>query len=105
MATEYKLSYTASEIDRKLGLISGIYIGDGDMPEDYNIQIDPNGEATIIPTKTSELKNDSGFITADDLPSVSGEDIVLYDRTTGTKYSMYILDGKLVLESLESEEV
>ena len=46
---------------------SGIYIGSGDMPEEYNIQIDPNGEETIIPTKTSELVNDSKFITDTEL--------------------------------------
>lgn len=27
--------------------VSGVYIGSGDMPEGYNIQIDPNGEASI----------------------------------------------------------
>lgn len=45
MATEYKLSYTASEIDKKLG------------------QIDNLAAKDEIPTKTSQLTNDSGFIT------------------------------------------
>ena len=27
---------------------SGVYIGSGDMPEDYNIQIDPEGDATEL---------------------------------------------------------
>lgn len=27
---------------------SGVYVGSGDMPEGYNVQIDPNGEATPI---------------------------------------------------------
>ena len=46
-----------------------IYIGSGEMPEGYVLQIDPDGSATTIPTKTSQLDNDSGYITADDLPA------------------------------------
>lgn len=45
MATEYKLSYTAKEIDTKLG------------------KIDNLADKSEIPFKTSELINDSGFIT------------------------------------------
>ena len=45
-----------------------IYIGSGDMPEGYVLQIDPEGTADSIPTKTSQLINDSGFITVGDLP-------------------------------------
>ena len=45
MATEYKLSYTASEIDKKLG------------------QIDNLAAKDEIPTKTSDLTNDNGYIT------------------------------------------
>lgn len=46
-----------------------IYIGSGDMPEGYVLQIDPEGTADTIPTKTSQLINDSGFITVKDLPN------------------------------------
>ncbi len=46
MATEYKLSYTATEIDEKLG------------------KIDDLAAKNEIPTKTSELTNDSGFLTS-----------------------------------------
>ena len=46
MATEYKLSYTASTINEKLG------------------KIDSLAEKSEIPTKTSELTNDSGFLTS-----------------------------------------
>lgn len=45
MATEFKLSYTANEINIKLG------------------KIDNLAEKSNIPTKTSELTNDSGYIT------------------------------------------
>lgn len=43
---------------------ASIYIGSGDMPSGYNMQIDPNGDAFFVPTKTSDLENDSGFTTA-----------------------------------------
>lgn len=46
MATEYKLSFTGAEIDSKLR------------------QIDNKANASDIPTKVSELDNDSGFITS-----------------------------------------
>lgn len=43
---EYKLSFTGAEIDRKLG------------------QIDNLAKKSEVPTKTSQLSNDSGFITS-----------------------------------------
>ena len=45
MATEYKLSYTASDINSKLG------------------QIDDLAKKNEVPTKVSELTNDSGYLT------------------------------------------
>ena len=52
---------------------SEIYIGSGEMPEGYVLQIDPEGTADTIPTKTSQLVNDSGFTTASDLPSKTSQ--------------------------------
>ena len=52
---------------------SEIYIGSGEMPEGYVLQIDPEGTADTIPTKTSELQNDSGFITSSDLPTKTSQ--------------------------------
>lgn len=69
---------------------SGVYVGSGEMPEECNVQIDPDGSETEIedylreivnaevaeqtrninvPTKISQLENDEGFIkkTADNL--------------------------------------
>lgn len=46
MATEYKLSYTGAQINEKLG------------------QIDSKANKTEVPTKVSELTNDTGFITS-----------------------------------------
>lgn len=45
MATEYKLSYTASDINSKLG------------------QIDNLAKKSDVPTRVSELTNDSGYLT------------------------------------------
>lgn len=44
---------------------SGVYVGSGDMPEGYNVQIDPDGEADDL----SEIV--SAVITA--LPKYNGE--------------------------------
>jgi hypothetical protein len=79
---EYKLSYTASEIDRKLS--QGVYVGTGDMPSGYNFQVDPDGDAITVPTKTSELENDNGYITLYDLPEIPEipENIITEERFT-----------------------
>lgn len=45
MSTEFKLSYTASDINNRLG------------------KIDILAEKSELPTKTSDLTNDSGFVT------------------------------------------
>lgn len=49
---------------------SGVYVGSGDMPDGYNVQVDPDGEAVVIPTKVSELENDVGYITLADIPEI-----------------------------------
>ena len=56
-----------------LGGKEEIYIGSGEMPEGYVLQIDPEGTADTIPTKTSQLVNDSGFTTASDLPTKTSQ--------------------------------
>lgn len=56
-----------------LGGKEEIYIGSGEMPEGYVLQIDPEGTADTIPTKTSQLENDSGFITSSDLPTKTSQ--------------------------------
>ena len=71
--TNGNLTYKGREVGSggsgDLGGKDEIYVGSGDMPEGYVLQIDPEGTADTIPTKTSELENDSGFITASDLPN------------------------------------
>lgn len=48
---------------------SGVYVGGGEMPDGYYVQIDPEGEATPIPTKLSELTNDTDFVPRQDVPT------------------------------------
>lgn len=60
---------------------SGVYVGDGDMPDDCNVQINPKGAVIAIPTKTSDLINDSGFITKEQLPQGGGGVVVETDPT------------------------
>ena len=55
MATEFKLSYTANQIDSKLQ------------------QIDSKANISDIPTKVSELDNDIGYITSAPVTSVNGK--------------------------------
>lgn len=45
-----------------------VYVGtDEPTSEDCKIWVNPNGEASTIPTKTSELTNDSNFITTEEM--------------------------------------
>lgn len=60
---------------------SGVYVGDGDMPDDCNVQINPKGAVIAIPTKISDLINDSGFITREQLPQGGGGVVVETDPT------------------------
>lgn len=72
-----------------------VYIGTNEPTEEsVEIWINPNGEATTIPTKTSELENDSGFLTEhqdlssyalkEDIPNVS--DYITKDVSNLTNY-------------------
>ena len=64
---EYKLSYTASEIDAKLGEIdNAILCTEQTLTEEQKSQARENIDAASlsdIPTKTSDLTNDNGFTT------------------------------------------
>lgn len=43
---------------------SGVWTSNESPPEDYDVWVDPEGTPGTIPTKTSDLTNDSGFITS-----------------------------------------
>ena len=65
MSMEYELKYTASEIDEKLGKIDDL--------------------ENSIPTKTSQLTNDSGFLTTTNINVATGENIDSVGTPTVTK--------------------
>lgn len=45
---------------------SGVWVGNEEPSDpDYNVWIDPDGGASTVPTKTSDLINDSGYITTE----------------------------------------
>ena len=41
---------------------SGVWVGETTPPDDYDVWINPDGTQSTIPTKTSELTNDSNFV-------------------------------------------
>ena len=55
---------------------SGVYIGEGDMPDDCSVQINPNGTVLRVPTKTSDLENDNGYITKADIPTDESYELI-----------------------------
>ena len=78
MATEYRLSYTAEQIDDKLGMIDSLVktVNGVEPDENGNVEvpvsggnIDLTGYATEefveskLPTKVSQLENDKGYLT------------------------------------------
>jgi hypothetical protein len=57
---------TGNKTTKELGIEAGkeVHVGENEpTDEDVVIWVDPSEEADKIPTKTSELENDSGFIT------------------------------------------
>ena len=54
MAAKNSLSGNLNVVYGKDGK-SGVYVGSGDMPEGYNVQIDPNGEALTLEELIMEI--------------------------------------------------
>ena len=91
--------------------VSGVYVGTGEMPDGYNVQIDPEGEAVVVPTKTSELINDSGFITRNDLPEGGGNGtdgfspiVDVEEITGGHKITITDIDGTESFDVLNGKD-
>lgn len=79
-----------------------IYVGDGDMPEDATLQFvldDSDEDLTQIPTKTSDLENDSGFITEDEVPS----EIIISDTDEDPDTIPDDASVQIILDDEESE--
>ncbi|PWM13383.1 MAG: hypothetical protein DBX97_25100, partial [Collinsella tanakaei] len=43
--------------------VSGVYVGEGEMPAGYNVQIDPSGEADVCITKAESDTRYSNALT------------------------------------------
>lgn len=67
---------------------SGVYIGEEEPTDsDINVWIDPDAEGLVIPTKTSDLINDSGFITENELGDIKNNIVLENTRPlTGGGY-------------------
>lgn len=59
--------------------VSGVYVGSGNMPEGYNVQIDPNGTEVYV---EGELKNIYG------VDGVGGSNITRTDDAVGLEYTV-----------------
>lgn len=49
---------------------SGVYVGTSEPSSEYDVWIDPTGDSTSVPTKTSELENDSSYTTKEYVDSL-----------------------------------
>ena len=67
---------------------ASVYVGTGDMPEWANVQINPNGNNGVIPGGSSD-----GY-------EYSSSGFTLKDISTGVAYTIYIDNGKLMMEKV-----
>jgi hypothetical protein len=80
--------------------VSGVYVGSGDMPDGYNVQIDPNGEASAIsasdisytPADTSVIDMPNVQIALDEIISAMVEIVTEYTTVEKVKE---LIDEKL----------
>ena len=84
-ASRYKMCIKSSGVDTtiytkvnnswvQVSSFSGVYIGSGDMPEGYNVQIDPTGEACEVLTK-DDFKIEKLWQNASPASSFAGQTI------------------------------
>lgn len=119
---DYILEQTAEEVQRAINksLESGVYIGSGDMPEGYDIQIDPSGDNSVVDgviitvPVDGWVSNDGGTYTntiiVDGVTSTTTYDVSLYGDITeeqATAYSESITsvttnEGQIVITASES---
>ena len=69
---------------------SGVYIGSGDMPDDCNVQIDPNGDAFTLESLDEALASFDGDVTA--LKEEIGNSAVLYPVEAHSVRNGYYVD-------------
>ena len=105
MATEYKLSYTASDInqrlaktdliDRKADLVNG-KIPLSQLPDSINADVDWDG-VNNRPTDLSDFTNNAGYLKASDIPSeyVTENELTNKGYITNQALSGYVKDTDL----------
>ena len=69
--------------------VSGVYVGSGEMPEGYNVKIDPNG----IPLSADDLKGADGFSPTVSVSKVGKVTTIVITDKEGTKIAT-IKDGE-----------
>lgn len=77
--------------------INGVWTRDEEPPDNYDVWIVPDGKTDEIPTKTSDLENDSGFITngVDDLMNYYKKDEVYPKSKVYTKDEIDSITGDI----------
>jgi hypothetical protein len=63
---------------------SGVYVGPGEIPEGYNIQIDPTGEAPVLVQSVNGVKPDPSGNVEIELPDSGGSEYTLPIATPDT---------------------
>lgn len=43
-----RVAHAVIELEDGVENVSGVYVGSGEMPEGYNVQVDPNGDASVV---------------------------------------------------------
>ena len=74
---------------KDLGIEAGkeVHIGTDEPTGEEVIWIDPNGEADVIPTKISELENDSKFVDENYVNNILGDIDTVLDNIISTQES------------------
>jgi hypothetical protein len=89
---------------------SGIYIGSGEMPEGYNVQIDPNGDTLEAEDIYGHIedKNNPHEVTAEQIGAAKQEDLEKLDMSIEENYDAFferitgsLLDNGIVPEITE----
>ena len=57
------VAHAVLELEDEIENVSGVYVGSGEMPAGYNVQVDPNGEATLVEVGKTETLSAGSYAT------------------------------------------